>query len=836
MNDGLKVIIAIIMSITFALTLAHFTIPQQPQSQLRVTGSGDSCGTLSTPNTIYTLTQNVSSTGTCFTVTASNVTLDCNGFTVNYSGTTTGYGVYANSANNFTVKNCFVNQTNASTAIKNAHAIYFYNSNYSTVYNNSVLTVGGTGSGTTEETNNYGAYIYWSDWTNVTNNTIKTNGSRGHGFRSEYSNNATIASNNITTHDYGAYALWNRYSNSTTLLSNNLTTYSRLGYGLFLHRCINNTITGNQINTSQVSGFLIYGNTITETNHTISATNLIEGYALNYSFNLQNTIYQNENWTNTYGEVICAFCKNVTYQNITMGNDGFVFSNSSNINLTRNTVTTNKGFGILFYPQSYNEIIDSNKITTSGSFEVALYLSDYVTANITNNNFVTTGSGARAIYLEWVSNTNVSNNTITTTGGLLGGSVGAVGITLTGDATTKSKNNNLSNNTIQTAGYFGWGVYLVFAPNNEISQNIITTTGQRGYGIYAANTNSSIFNRNNVSTSNDFGTGLRFGTDSYDNSFSNNIITTSGANGVGIYFLTRANNNRLFNTSVTTTNTTTPWALNFEDATNNTAVDSFFNAISTADVRSYGAGINHLLNTTFNKSDTLFAAASTAVLNVSWYVSVYVNDTAGNPFPAATVSVKNINGTTVASGLTNATGWVDFNVTEYTRNITGIYNETPHNITATFGIISNYSSATFDSSKTVTITVPPIVTTITGAFLNATRIATTCNQTNWKDLNKVIQHVNQTVDYGVMNITNAGNVVLNISMRLNNSIGSLRLCAGSTWLDGNCSNASAVFLNGSYQVIGSINVGASSMYWFWLNCSNEKVSRSYSVQVNGSAA
>jgi len=243
-----------------------------------------------------------------------------------------------------------------------------------------------------------------------------------------------------------------------------------------------------------------------------------------------------------------------------------------------------------------------------------------------------------------------------------------------------------------------------------------------------------------------------------------------------------------------------------------------------------------LLNTTFNKSDTLFAAASTAVLNVSWYVSVYVNDTAGNPFPAATVSVKNINGTTVASGLTNATGWVDFNVTEYTQNITGIYNETPHNITATFGIISNYSSATFDSSKTVTITVPPIVTTITGAFLNATRIATTCNQTNWKDLNKVIQHVNQTVDYGVMNITNAGNVVLNISMRLNNSIGSLRLCAGSTWLDGNCSNASAVFLNGSYQVIGSINVGASSMYWFWLNCSNEKVSRSYSVQVNGSAA
>ena len=105
-----------------------------------------------------------------------------------------------------------------------------------------------------------------------------------------------------------------------------------------------------------------------------------------------------------------------------------------------------------------------------------------------------------------------------------------------------------------------------------------------------------------------------------------------------------------------------------------------------------------------------------------------------------------------------------------------------------------------------------------------------------KDLNNVIQHVNQTTDYGVLNITNTGNVVENISMRLNATIGYLKLCVGSKWLDGNCSNSSAVFLNRTYQYVNNLSVGASQMYWFWLNCSNETVSRSYSVQVNESAA
>ena len=36
-------------------------------------------------NTDYTLTTNVSSTGTCFTIAEQNITLDCNNYWINYS-------------------------------------------------------------------------------------------------------------------------------------------------------------------------------------------------------------------------------------------------------------------------------------------------------------------------------------------------------------------------------------------------------------------------------------------------------------------------------------------------------------------------------------------------------------------------------------------------------------------------------------------------------------------------------------------------------------------------------------------------------------------------------
>ena len=42
------------------------------------------CGTLSSASTTYKLQNNISSTGTCITLGASNITLDLNGFNITY--------------------------------------------------------------------------------------------------------------------------------------------------------------------------------------------------------------------------------------------------------------------------------------------------------------------------------------------------------------------------------------------------------------------------------------------------------------------------------------------------------------------------------------------------------------------------------------------------------------------------------------------------------------------------------------------------------------------------------------------------------------------------------
>ncbi len=88
----------------------------------------------------YNLTQNVSSSGTCFTIKSNNVTLDCKGYQINYSTTSEGYAInnsggYAN----ITIKNCGIVQGGGS---GNPHAIYFNGVNNGLIQNNIISTSG----------------------------------------------------------------------------------------------------------------------------------------------------------------------------------------------------------------------------------------------------------------------------------------------------------------------------------------------------------------------------------------------------------------------------------------------------------------------------------------------------------------------------------------------------------------------------------------------------------------------------------------------------------------------------------------------------------------------
>jgi hypothetical protein len=97
----------------------------------------DQCGNLNITNNVYYLKNDVSSTATCFTILADNVTLDCQNHAINYNSVSVGYGVRDNSYDSATIKNCNIIQTGATAG---SYGIYFSETYNSIIDNNSITT------------------------------------------------------------------------------------------------------------------------------------------------------------------------------------------------------------------------------------------------------------------------------------------------------------------------------------------------------------------------------------------------------------------------------------------------------------------------------------------------------------------------------------------------------------------------------------------------------------------------------------------------------------------------------------------------------------------------
>lgn len=132
--------ILISISILFALLVMNQTLARSPLS----TGEENlsDCGTINTPG-LYILNGSLKSTGTCFTITTNNVSIDCNNSVIYYSNTSAdsaGNGIQAFNLTNITIKNCNIKIANASIQNSSAAAIYFANTNNSLMENNIVNT------------------------------------------------------------------------------------------------------------------------------------------------------------------------------------------------------------------------------------------------------------------------------------------------------------------------------------------------------------------------------------------------------------------------------------------------------------------------------------------------------------------------------------------------------------------------------------------------------------------------------------------------------------------------------------------------------------------------
>jgi surface protein/parallel beta-helix repeat protein len=180
----------------------------------------NACGTLDAANTVYTLTSNVSSQGSCFTITQPNITLDCNNYWINYSinGTDYGRGIYTNQLNT-TIRNCNIIDGNITNTNIDRQGIYFYQSSNGTIENNTVIS-----------NNSQAVHLRLnSNFNNVTNNMFHGFSDIGLDLHTSNNNNVT---NNLMIIDSNVDSALVVYQSSNNFFMNN--TGIGGGYGMYV--------------------------------------------------------------------------------------------------------------------------------------------------------------------------------------------------------------------------------------------------------------------------------------------------------------------------------------------------------------------------------------------------------------------------------------------------------------------------------------------------------------------------------------------------------------------------------------------------------------------------
>jgi len=221
------------------------------------------CKPLNTPDSVETLKNNVNSSGTCFTISANNVTLDCDGFLINGIDTAGSYGVdNTGGFDNVTIKNCVISNFTI--------GVYFTNgADEGTIINN-----------TANSNSINGIYLISSSNNNLINNTANSNTNDGIQVRSSSNNNLINNTANSNTNN-GIYLA---SSSNNNLINNIANLNTRDGIRLFSGS--NNNLTSNTANSNTINGIHLFGSS--SNNNLINNTadsNIVQGISLSTSSN-----------------------------------------------------------------------------------------------------------------------------------------------------------------------------------------------------------------------------------------------------------------------------------------------------------------------------------------------------------------------------------------------------------------------------------------------------------------------------------------------------------------------------------------------------------------------
>jgi parallel beta-helix repeat protein len=476
----------------------------------------------------YYLTQNLtglkSGANYCIKITAKNVTLDGNGYSLTGSGT--GYGVYisVSSVGNVTLKNLTISGYE--------RGIYLSSTVNSTI-KDSVL-----------QNNKYGIYLYSSSNNTIANVTANNNGDSGLYLysSSKYNTITNVTANN--NYYYGIYIYSS--SNNNTIVG---SSFSNNGdSGIYIESSGYNTITSTTVSYNGWEGIYLYSSN----NNKIIGSNLSNNFdsgiftdSSNY-----NTI-TNVTANNNYAGIYLAYSSYNTITNVTAINndEGVYLYSSSNYNTIANVVVSSDEpkEGIIL-DTSLNSTIKDSILQNSG-----LYVFDSHNNTVTN----TTVNGKPLVYLEGVQDYEVNEST------------NAGQVVLVNCRNVTVRNLDLSNTTV--------GVELLSSERIRV-ENIVANNNI--HGIYLGSSSNSTIT--NVTANNNNRNGIYLHSSS-NNTIANVTANNNGDSGLFLYsFYSSSNNNTI--TNVTAYNNRN--GLFLESASNNLIYNNYFN--NTNNVAIYG--------------------------------------------------------------------------------------------------------------------------------------------------------------------------------------------------------------------------------------------------------
>jgi parallel beta-helix repeat protein len=425
----------------------------------------DNCANLTTPNYIYNLTMNSSSSsGTCINIWADNVTVDCNGYSIVGIGDLYNFGGIFSNASNSTIRNCNVSGGfEWGLFMFHANHGHVYNSNFSSTLQNGIDTQNasyitfdnvratgvhfgllfdiGLGGGSHNNTVMNSVLIGSPDleltslangnsFINVTANTIVLLQADSNSFENVTANTMSIFGNgNRISHSNAGISFLGASNNSVESSSLNSISFApNMVWESSDNNITNNTLTGGSFSLSSASsGNRFIGNTLSGGDSPII---LYSGAANNVflrnNLTAATTWVYNEDPSNIFNDStagnIYYFANGTPSWNVfnitdTTG-DGWADEGSS---LPFNATTVGgswSGFGADWHPYTTNHLVNScMNITAAGSYAQTANISSTsggrcinITASNVNytcagKSITVNGSWAAGIYSNGTNNT-----------------------------------------------------------------------------------------------------------------------------------------------------------------------------------------------------------------------------------------------------------------------------------------------------------------------------------------------------------------------------------------------------------------------------------------------